>query len=127
MFEHHTKPMLPRAAYLRRLVRHGFMALLIVLASLAAGIVGYHFFEGLSWIDAFVNAAMILGGMGPVNELHATAGKVFAGFYALYSGIVFLVAAGVLFAPVLHRFLHHFHLEISAVDTKQDVHRQKRD
>ena len=91
MFEHHTKPMLPRAAYLRRLVRHGFMALLIVLASLAAGIVGYHFFEGLSWIDAFVNAAMILGGMGPVNELHATAGKLFAGFYALYSGIVSLV------------------------------------
>ncbi len=112
MFEHHTQPMLPRSAFLRRVVRHGIMALLIVLASLAFGMVGYHSFEGLTWIDAFVNAAMILGGMGPVNELHTTIGKLFAGFYALYSGIVFLVSAGVLFAPVMHRFLHRFHLEI---------------
>ncbi|HXY55229.1 MAG TPA: hypothetical protein VEM40_11235 [Nitrospirota bacterium] len=103
------------------------MALTIVLASLAAGIAGYHYFEGLPWMDAFVNAAMILGGMGPVNELHTTAGKLFAGCYALYSGMVFLVAAGVLFAPVVHRFLHHFHLEISAADTKQDLQRQKGD
>jgi hypothetical protein len=103
------------------------MALLIVLASLAVGMGGYHAFEGLSWIDAFVNAAMILGGMGPVNELHTTVGKLFAGFYALYSGIVFLVVAGVLFAPVVHRFFHHFHLEISAADTKQSTHRQKHD
>jgi len=110
--------MLPRSAFFRRLIRHGVMALLIVLASLAVGMVGYHFFEGLTWIDAFVNAAMILGGMGPVNELHTTIGKLFAGFYALYSGIVFLVSAGVLFAPVIHRFLHRFHLEISAADTK---------
>ncbi len=112
MFEHHTQPMLPRSAFLRRVVRHGIMALLIVLASLAFGMVGYHSFERLMWIDAFVNAAMILGGMGPVNELHTTIGKLFAGFYALYSGIVFLVSAGVLFAPVMHRFLHRFHLEI---------------
>ncbi len=61
---------------------------------------------------------MILGGRGPVNELHTTAGKLFAGFYALYSGIVFLVSSGILFAPVIHRFLHRFHLEISTVDTK---------
>lgn len=118
MFEHHTQPMLPRFAFFRRLVRHSVMALLIVLVSLAFGMVGYHSFEHLTWIDAFVNAAMILGGMGPVNELHTTIGKLFAGFYALYSGIVFLVSAGVLFAPVIHRFLHRFHLEISAADTK---------
>ncbi len=118
MFEHHTQPMLPRAAFFRRLVRHGVMALLIILASLAIGMVGYHSFEGLTWIDAFVNAAMILGGMGPVNELHTTIGKLFAGLYALYSGMVFLVSAGVLSAPVIHRFLHRFHLEISAADTK---------
>jgi len=127
MFEHHAQPLLPRAAFFRRLVRHGVIALLIALASLAIGMVGYHVFEGLSWIDAFVNAAMILGGMGPVSELHTTIGKLFAGFYALYSGIVFLVVAGVLFAPVLHRLFHHFHLEISAADTKQSAHRQKRD
>jgi hypothetical protein len=126
MFEHQAEPLLPRAAFFRRLVRHGVIALLIVLASLVVGMVGYHIFEGFSWIDAFVNAAMILGGMGPVNELHTTVGKLFAGFYALYSGIVFLVVAGVLFAPVVHRFLHHFHLDISA-DTKQNTHRQKRD
>lgn len=126
MFEHHAEPLLPRAAFFRRLVRHGVIALLIVLASLVVGMVGYHIFEGFSWIDAFVNAAMILGGMGPVNELHTTVGKLFAGFYALYSGIVFLVVAGVLFAPVVHRFLHHFHLEISA-DKKQNTHLQKRD
>jgi len=127
MFEHHTQPVLPRAAFFKRLVRHSVMALLIVLASLIAGMVGYHASEGLSWIDAFVNAAMILGGMGPVNELHTTVGKLFAGFYALYSGIVFLIAAGIMFAPVLHRFLHHFHLEISAADKKQGTHRQKSD
>ncbi len=126
MFEHHAQPLLPRVAFFRRLVRHGIIALLIALSSLVVGIVGYHIFEGFSWIDAFVNAAMILGGMGPINELHTTAGKLFAGFYALYSGIVFLVVAGVLFAPVVHRFLHRFHLEISA-DTKQNPHRQKRD
>ncbi len=118
MFEHRTQPILPRSAFFRRLIRHGVIALLIVLASLAVGMVGYHSFEGLTWIDAFVNAAMILGGMGPVSELRTSAGKLFAGFYALYSGIVFLVSAGLLFAPVIHRFLHRFHLEISKADRK---------
>ena len=73
--------------------------------------------EGLSWIDALVNAAMILGGMGPVNELHTTAGKLFAAFYALYSGIVFLVVAGILFGPTIHRFLHRFHVEGGSDDS----------
>jgi len=71
---------------------------------------GYHWLEGLSWVDAYVNAAMILGGMGPVTELHTTGGKVFAGTYALFAGIVFLVTVGVVFAPVLHRVMHRFHL-----------------
>ena len=78
--------------------------------SLVVGILGYHFLEDLSWIDALVNASMILGGMGPVNPLQTTAGKVFASFYALYSGMIFLIIAGVMLAPVVHRFLHHFHL-----------------
>jgi len=111
MFEHKKEPLLPRHKYIRRLARHGFLACVIVFVSLAIGILGYHLLEGLNWIDATVNAAMILGGMGPVNELRTNAGKIFASAYALFSGIIFLVAAGVLFAPVLHRFLHMFHLD----------------
>jgi hypothetical protein len=81
---------------------------------LAIGIVGYHEFEGMAWVDATVNAAMILGGMGPVNELHTNAGKLFAAAYALFSGIVFLVAIAVLLAPVVHRFLHRFHIDLDS-------------
>jgi hypothetical protein len=93
------------------MARYAIIAIGIDAGSLGLGVLGYRFLEGLSWIDALLNAAMILGGMGPVNELHSTAGKLFASFYALYSGVVFLVVAGVLFAPVVHRFLHYFHLE----------------
>lgn len=116
MFEHRAQPLLNRTAFLRRFVRHGAIAILIVLISLAVGMAGYHLIENLSWTDAFLNAAMILGGMGPVAELHTTAGKLFAGFYALYSGLVLLVVAGVLFAPVIHRFLHRFHLDSGSAD-----------
>jgi hypothetical protein len=73
--------------------------------------VGYVVFEGYSWVDSFLNASMLMGGMGPVGELHTGAGKVFAGFYALYCGLVELVAVGIFAAPIVHRFLHHFHLE----------------
>ena len=112
MYEHRRDPLLSRTAFLRRLVSHASAALTIVAGSLAVGILGYHFLEGLEWIDALVNASMILGGMGPVNELHTVAGKIFASEYALYSGLIVLVVAGVLFAPVFHRFLHRFHLEL---------------
>jgi hypothetical protein len=86
----------------------------IVAISWAIGILGYHFFEGFSWIDSTVNAAMILGGMGPVNPLTTNGGKLFASLYALFSGIVFLVAVAVLLAPLVHRFLHKFHLEFGS-------------
>lgn len=111
MFEHRKEPLLPRSAFLRRLVRYTIIALGIDLGSLAIGMLGYHFLEGIPWVDSLLNAAMILGGMGPVNELHTTAGKLFASFYALYSGVIFVVVASVLFVPVVHRFLHRFHLE----------------
>jgi len=114
MFEHHRQPLLPRAAFFLRLARHAGIALGIVLVSLAIGIVGYHVFEDLSWIDATVNAAMILGGMGPVNELNTNAGKLFAAAYALFSGLVFLVAIAVIFAPIVHRFLHRFHMGLDS-------------
>lgn len=110
-FERRKEALLPRSKFIWRLFRHAMLALGFITVSLFIGIVGYRHFEGMSWIDAYVNAAMILGGMGPVGELHTDAGKLFAGFYALYSGLIAIIAVGVLAAPILHRFLHRFHLE----------------
>ena len=118
MYEHRNQPLLPRSAFLWRLASHVSIAIGVIFGSLLIGILGYHFMEGLAWIDALVNAAMILGGMGPVDALHTNAGKLFASFYALYSGIVFLVAVGIIFAPVFHRILHHFHLKTETEDAK---------
>ena len=117
MFERRSEPLISRAAFLRRFARHLAAALGIILGSLAMGVAGYHFLEGLSWLDSLVNASMLLGGMGPVNELHTTAGKLFASFYALFSGLLFLVVAGVLFAPLIHRLLHSFHLDLDPDDS----------
>lgn len=116
MFEHRGHPLLPRREFIRRLSRYIALSTGIISISLAIGILGYHYLEGLSWIDALVNAAMLLGGMGPVNPLHTTAGKIFASFYALFSGMILLVAVGVLIAPIFHRFLHRFHLDIDEDD-----------
>jgi hypothetical protein len=110
MFEHWSRPLLPTAAFLVRLVRHIGLALVIVAGALGVGVLGYHGFEGMSWIDATVNAAMILGGMGPVSPLHTYGGKLFAACYALFSGLLFIVVIGVAFAPVVHRFFHRFHM-----------------
>lgn len=110
--EHHREPIASTRVFLRRMARYTAMATAIILVSLLIGVLGYHYLENLSWIDSLLNASMILGGMGPVAPLQTTAGKLFASFYALFSGMVFLVAVGVLIAPVFHRFLHHFHLEI---------------
>lgn len=110
MYEHRHEPLLSRVAFLRRVARHAGAAGGVVLGSLGVGVLGYHLLAGLSWIDALVNAAMLLGGMGPVDGLHTMAAKLFAAFYALYSGLVFLIVAGLLFAPVFHRLLHHFHV-----------------
>ena len=114
MFEHYSKPLIPRADYHRRLVGAAGLALLLIGVSLLAGMFGYHEFENMSWVDAYLSAAMILSGMGPVGEPLSTAGKLFAGSYALYSGFVALICVGVLGAPVLHRFLHRFHIDEDA-------------
>ncbi len=111
MYEHRSAPLLPRHLFIRRLLRHGGGALMALALSLAAGTMGYHVLGHLAWVDAFENASMILGGMGPVDPIATTSGKIFASLYALYSGVVFLVVAGLLFAPMLHRLLHRFHLE----------------
>lgn len=109
MYESHQHAPLPRAAFVRRLLTHGGLAAALLLASLAIGMAGYHGFEHLPWVDAFLNAAMLLGGMGPVNAPATTAGKLFAGCYALYAGLVFIVTAALLLTPVVHRLLHKFH------------------
>lgn len=108
-FEHKTDPVVPLRIFLVRLGKSGLLASLLVVVSLAVGMSGYHGFEGLAWTDAFLNASMILGGMGPVDTLHTTAGKLFAGFYALYSGLIVIAVAGILLTPVIHRILHKFH------------------
>ena len=88
------------------------IALAVILASLFAGMLGYRYLEGLGWVDSCGHAAMILGGMGPVNALQTNAGKIFASFYALYSGIILLAWVVILVTPIFHRFMHRFHLEL---------------
>ena len=111
MFEHHNKPLLPRRIFYQRVARNFFIGLGFIAVSLGVGMAGYHHLEKMSWLDAFLNAAMILAGMGPVGSLQTDAGKVFAGCYALFSGLALVAAIGIIFAPVFHRFLHKFHLE----------------
>jgi len=112
MFEHRRQPLLARKRFYVRFARGAGIGLSIILGSLAVGMAGYHWFEQMPWLDAFVNAAMILSGMGPVGQLQTNAGKLFAGCYALYSGLALITSVGVIFAPVFHRFLHKFHVEV---------------
>lgn len=100
----------PRHVFFRRLATNAGFAVLIILGSLAAGIAGYVGFAHMALVDAFLNAAMILSGMGPVGDLPNDAAKIFAGLYALYSGIVIIATTGVILAPILHRMMHRFHL-----------------
>jgi hypothetical protein len=116
MFEQRKKPLLSRHAFYVRMAWSLALALAITLISLSIGMVGYHGLEGLSWLDAFHNAAMILSGMGPVAPIHTTAGKLFASGYALYSGLALISTLAVIIAPIFHRFLHKFHLETDPDD-----------
>ncbi|MCM3901827.1 MAG: hypothetical protein ND866_08990 [Pyrinomonadaceae bacterium] len=111
MYEHKTQPPIPRKRFVKRVLFHAAIALGLVLVSLALGMAGYEFFEQLPWRDAFLNSAMLLGGMGPVNAPQTNGGKLFAGLYALYAGLVFLIAASLIFTPILHRAMHKFHWE----------------
>lgn len=108
-YEHREERLITRAAFIGRLLHSVSVVGLFIGVSLGAGMLGYRELEGLSWIDSFLNAAMILGGMGPVDEMKTDAGKLFAGIYALFSGLAFLVMAGFLFGPIAHRILHSFH------------------
>ena len=111
MYEHHSKPLLSKKKYYNRLFRNFSWGAVIVAISLFVGMLGYHFTENLGWLDSMLNASMILTGMGPVNTMTTTAGKLFASFYALFSGVVFLSTIAFILAPAAHRFLHKFHLD----------------
>ena len=109
--ERRTHPLAPRSVFARRLALSVLVSSAVVALSLAAGMAGYHWLEHLGWVDSFANASMILSGMGPLDPIRTTAGKLFAGVYALFSGVAFLTTVGFFLMPVLHRLLHTFHLE----------------
>ena len=111
LYESYDQPLLSLRMFVRRVVLHGLAALALLLVPLIVGVLGYMALAGLSPVDAFLNASMILGGMGPVDPLSTDAAKIFAGLYALFAGIFFLVIAGVILAPFLHRVLHRLHIE----------------
>jgi hypothetical protein len=117
VFEHRTSPLLPRNLFFRRVLKYFLISAGIFAIALGIGMLGYHTFENLNWVDAFVNAAMILSGMGPVNQLNTDSGKIFAGCYALFSGLVFITATGIFLAPIAHRALHRFHMESGKKDS----------
>jgi len=108
MFEKTHQPIIKTDAFIKRLMRNLFIGLAIIALSLMIGMLGYGYFEKMNLVDAFVNAAMILSGMGPASSLMTDGGKIFAGFYALFSGIIFLVVMAIIFAPLIHRFFHKF-------------------
>jgi hypothetical protein len=112
MYEHRTQPLLSKAKFLRRVGRHGLVAFGVLICGLGIGVLGYHVFARLGWIDSFLNASMILGGMGPVGDPLPTNGaKLFASFYALFSGLAFVGIISVLLAPFVHRLLHRIQAE----------------
>jgi hypothetical protein len=114
MFEHRSQPLISRAAFISRLARSGLVAAALVAVSVLLGTLGYHAIAHFGWDDSFLNACMLLGGMGPVGDLPNAPSKIFAGLFALYAGLVFLIAAAVLMTPIFHRLLHHFHSDADA-------------
>ncbi len=119
-FEQKTKPLISRKNYYKRLKDNFLLSIAIILISLALGVGGYMLFANLSFVDAVLNASMILGGMGPVDVLHTDAAKYFASFYALFSGITLITTVGILFAPMVHRMMHRFHLETDSDEDKNN-------
>ena len=109
MYEHVSQPLLTRVEFLGRWIRHFGWAASLMGLSLGVGMIGYMGFENLDWLDAFLNASMLLGGMGPVDAPQSPGGKLFAGLYALYAGLLFIAVSGLLLAPVFHRIMHRFH------------------
>ena len=111
MYERRHDPLMSRDRFAWRIARHAGIALGILVVCLAMGTLGYHHFEGMTWLNAFGNASMILSGMGPLDHPQTRAGMLFASFYALFSGVVFLTSFGIVLAPIFHRGIHKFHRE----------------
>src|SRR3989338_1004796 len=111
MFEQKHQELVPVVVFVRRMITYVLLVIFVILGSLSIGVVGYHYLAGLPWVDSFLNASMILGGMGEIDPLTNTAAKIFASVYALFSGLVFIAVMGILFAPIMHRVLHSFHME----------------
>lgn len=120
MYEHHNKPLLSSKKYLNRLFNSVALAFILICLALLIGILGYHFICNLGWTDSLLNASMILAGMGPVDNIQTNTGKVFASFYAIFSGVAFLSIIAVILAPVMHRFLHKFHLESEEEEEEEE-------
>ena len=112
MYEHRRQPIIDRRVFALRVGRSAALSSVLIAVSLGVGILGYRYTAGLPWIDALLNASMILTGMGPVSPLPNDGAKIFASIYALFSGVVFIASAGMVVAPVAHRFLHRFHIEL---------------
>jgi hypothetical protein len=119
MYERRHQPLLPRRQWLGRVARSVHLALKVVTVSLIVGVLGYHLLGGISWVDSLLESCMILAGMGPVAAMQNDVVKIFASFYALFSGFVLLAASGIVIAPFLHRLLHHFHADAGDAKTKK--------
>ena len=111
MFERKNEKLAPLSVFVRRMAASALMAGILIAAALCIGITGYHWIAGFGWVDSFLEASMILGGMGPVNQLSTNGAKMFASCYALFSGLVFIAVLGIVLAPATHRMLHKFHID----------------
>jgi hypothetical protein len=111
MFERKHQKLAPFSVFIRRVTVYFGLAVILIFTALFLGVAGYHWIAGLGWIDALLNASMILGGMGPVNLLTTAGAKIFASAYALFSGLVFIAVMGIVFTPIVHRMLHKFHVD----------------
>ena len=111
IYEHRSDEVAPRSIFIKRIISAVLVAFTLILVALSLGIAGYHFLAGLGFVDSLLEASMILGGMGPVKELHSDAAKIFASIYALFSGIIFIALMGIMLAPVAHRVMHKFHVD----------------
>jgi len=110
MYEHHKQPLISGREFAKRMLQHGGWAFILVIGSLTIGVLGFHYLSEQVWMDALLNSAMLLGGMGPIGDMGPPSGKLFAAAFAIYAGLIFLIAAGLLFVPVFHRMMHKFHL-----------------